>query len=373
MYEFKKLFSYFGFKNNTAATLPEELSSEAVVIEASSDWDKIDFEAGNRWIGFECDKTEKSVKIYHMPQGNAKEEFEHSGFIPASSNLNDAVNLKPGQYFTTNTSTFDEAGHLIKTEANNFKLPASEILINGNETIASAEDNKLHFITDTEILLSNEDGELKFSHNLNLGEDTNSSAFEKTAEHNSPDAPAAATELASGDYFSTFDVEIDKSGHITKVTEKAFKLPISNVEADISDIELESAEKRLTDLEAADNAFITEEKVAELYETKEDAKATFEHIETTYETKDNAANTYLTKTESGELQNMYEAEKNAKSFADTIGKVDGEQGYSKQVAILAGEDQNTVYTLSGALVKMATTVKELENRLKILEALVAPK
>ena len=375
VYEFKKMFSKLKVtKSNTAETPITPSTGPDVTLEASNMWEQIDLKPSNRWIQLDCvnenDKT-KMVTIGHGGPGAGGNEMKSVELVvPASPEKANAVTpsqLKSGAILKTIKTKYDQAGHLVgaSTAYDNYKLPVPTIsLPSGDNITPIAETDKINFQNGNWITLSKDNNALKISHLAT--DDYEEDDFNSFQTIESIDAlPGENTEytaLEPGDYIKTYNVTKDSTyGHIIKVEEAYFQLPMTDNDRDYTD-----AKNRLTFFEETLGINYEDEK-----ERNEENE--FYQYDTLVE-EVNANNLFFNVIRSDEsyeditdltglVDDMYYQEtedgedlKFKKSLAATIGKVDGADSIRSAIRTLLNkqdnEDPEVCYTVSEAIQKI---------------------
>lgn len=165
----------------------------------------------------------------------------------------DITELGSGTCFKVSSYKFDRAGHQSgKTYVHEefFKIPVQKIQI--NQDFLNLNDlGYFHFINDDDwvkLTLNKEATNLTFSHAT--PEDLRAAtidAFKKEPEHQTVDEESV---LEPGDKFSSYQITVDDAGHVTKLTQVFFQLPVDKIDEALAALEL-----RVIDLENAADDF----------------------------------------------------------------------------------------------------------------------
>lgn len=112
-------------------TFPETLTADDQTIQALGRKGVLKIANGNQWINFTYDEDSNSFVVWHGKPNEAT-TTEISGFKnygQTKPDQTDIVTLSAGDYFSTFTSKYDEAGHLVPDSLTRqyFKLPKSEV------------------------------------------------------------------------------------------------------------------------------------------------------------------------------------------------------------------------------------------------------
>lgn len=161
LYEFKKLFTHIQTKNSNKNEIPDNFSTSPALVEADSDWDTLNLEAGNQWIQFETDKDNKKISIYHnMPsKDNNSEDYTFFGILDGTPSAEISDQLTFGQTIQFNKGKKDKAGHIVIEETKEMKLPNLLLSIDNGDTtqddyeVEKKEGNIFQFISNEMIHL----------------------------------------------------------------------------------------------------------------------------------------------------------------------------------------------------------------------------
>lgn len=136
LYEFKKLFTHIQTKNSNKNEIPDNFSTSPVLVEADSDWDTLNLEAGNQWIRFETDKDDKKISIYHNTpsKDNNSEDYTFFGILDGTPSAQISDQLTFGQTIQFNKGKKDNAGHITIEETKEMKLPNLLLSIDNGDT-----------------------------------------------------------------------------------------------------------------------------------------------------------------------------------------------------------------------------------------------
>ena len=335
---------------------------------------------GDDWINLSGEKSESNktdeydrLRFRHKVYRSNDEDID--SFAPIASG---GTQLNEGASFQVSNISYDKAGHISGTETTSYKLPFHPTYT-GDKTIEG---------------------------------------FKKVS------AQSGATALNSGDCISTDIVQVDDKGHITGVTTQYYTLPYTDFEASLDDIyeDLQRLENdkvntstfnpvatqvdtNKRDIAAFPNNYVANKLFTD---TTADLDNRLKAAEDTLKTT--IPSTYATKKTVGEISelhntlddtqqsvvgaigpwsNMYsqlgtdadQTNPASISLTSAIGAVDGASGYSKEIAKMLSEDEDTVYTISEALKKVAQeatassaslsnlniVIKDLRQRVEALE------
>jgi len=189
------------------------------------------------------------------------------------------------------------------------------------------------------------------------------------------------TVLGTGDFFSTDTFTLNDNGRVTGITTNYYKLPYTNFEADLNTIQTDIANLKTGKVNVSDfNAVVNRVSAVENGKVNvSDFNAVVNRVSAVENGKVNATDfnlvanrvgtletvtgttipaTYAPLSMTGNVSSIYVDPKTA-TLASTIGQVDGNTGYSKNIARLLSEDTSTVYTISDSLSALAE--KTLDN------------
>lgn len=117
--------------NLTGATFPEDLNSDDQTIQALGRKGVLKIANGNKWINFTYNEDDNSFMVWHgkPDDGVTTEVSGYKDLGQTKPDITDIVELEAGDYFSTFTSKYDEAGHLVPDSITTqyFKLPKSEV------------------------------------------------------------------------------------------------------------------------------------------------------------------------------------------------------------------------------------------------------
>lgn len=160
--------------------------------------------------------------------------------------------------------------------------------------------------------------------------------------------------LDAGQCFEVPEYGIDNAGHISKINLKYYKLPITDFEGNLDELN---------------------KQMADLYEKKADQS--YDYAESNVQRLDERIDELPTpyefnnlKNQVGNLGNIYNYLDSNSTIVSTIGQVDGESGYSKNIATMAGENPDKVYSLSEAFNATCKQVISLQATLFNLQILI---
>ena len=382
LYQFTRLFSKISIKNAgfSVENAPPSTAFPEESFQAHESWDTIEFQTGNRWIDLKGDDTHNRITLYHSAPGAAVATNALTGMtnIAAAALPKDAtlIELDSGAIIETTNSNFDAAGHLTGEVTHKFyKLPPPVINLNGTEDndLTTQDDNKLHFYGDTWLTLEpgvDDDNKaiLAFTHTIPEVDDADStqikvSTFGVISETDIPEGETPY-QLLAGDTFIKHDMVKDSQGHIISDTMSYMKLPITETDAKLEeyDEQLETIDGRLggqIQLDTEGNIIL--DPATNNPKAPDSRYASYENI------RDGLVS--LKDDDVGELtDNVYSVTSNQKTLAETIGLVDGTNGFSAKIASLKGENTNTIYSISDGLRALSTYSVDSNNEIKGLAA-----
>lgn len=395
VYEFTKLFSKFKIGET--------------ILEAENIWDQIEL-TNDKWIVLTGDKDEndnKTISIKHnIPQEAIRNQSSFSKFDNDPDE--DIEQLQYGDTIEAATYKFDELGHLTDTETNYYKLPTLDIKygaeeddkISPNENIISIEgdsnwikiqkdsDNKLkiiHIIPDpgneeiskTSISAFGKKSPDNIEYTKQEFLDAIVNVDKKTDEdqlkmqqylddNNLLTNDETICVLSPGDLVESVVATKDPNGHIIDVQPTYFKLPVSP-----TDLNFEDHTNRIGKIEER----LGVQTPPEDY----DIDILPAGYDGSYESNVDlglAINEQVQKCTpiavTGDLNSMYEDTNDfKKTITETIGQVNGESGFSKQIDLLTGKTDNNVYTVSEALTTLSTQLYSTKSANDNLQNLVA--
>ena len=330
LYEFKKLFNRIEVKNdgfNNQEDLPIETAEDASFT-ADTPFDTINLNSGNRWVhlNYQNANNGNEVIISHSAPGDVVYEPMSFDGINVFNVEDKKINQLTAEHvFKTTNFEFDAAGHLIKNPTESFyRLPPSIISI----TNTPEEPNMAMTTTD---VYADKNGHLQLKGGeyivLNSDKIVDDKPRQIIIEHKTREVEhgmGTVEQLAPGATFTTNDYIYDNCGHMTGTYSKTFQLPITDL-----DVELDYLEKAVDSLQKD--------------------KADAEEFNTLSDTVLGIQADYLSTKASGFLGVMYDNDTITSlnpTFASTIGKVDGNTGYSAKIALLKDDDtENPVYSV----------------------------
>lgn len=170
-------------------------------------------------------------------------------------------------------------------------------------------------------------------------------------------------QLDAGQSFEVPEYGIDDAGHISKINLKYYQLPITDFESNLDELNAQ-----MTDLydAKADQAYRYAEEVVYKY-AKDNVKALNDRIDELPSPRDFNS----LKDSVGNLGNIYNFLDAETTIVSTIGQVDGDLGYSKNIANMKDDDADTVYSVSEALSAEANQIISLKNTILNLQTLVS--
>lgn len=214
-YEFERLFFKFKFKN-AADTADSVTDLEAIDsldgITATERWDTFHIDSGNRWIKLATmpeGGERKGVTLFHAAPGPNTKQTLPIEPIELEENETADIVLSSTQAFKVPTIKYDNAGHISDVTTEVYQLPEpAQIIIDGMEN---------HFeepIAPQAISHETED-------------------VEEDAE---------ITQLSSGQVIAATKLLVSEKGVITGVEDVYYKMPQSETESNIEDLQLRMAQ-----------------------------------------------------------------------------------------------------------------------------------
>ena len=328
VYEFKKLFNKIKIKNDgfNKTDIPETQTTEASFT-ADVPFDTLNLNSGNRWIHLDYQNTNSGNEIIVSHGAPADKAYSVMSFNGINIDATDKTinQLSAEQVFSTTNFEFDIAGHLVKEPTESYyKLPPSIISITNDENdtptlIYANNSGYLQLHGGKCIELNNKDEKCIIQHTL----------AEITSQQ------AQSIQLEPGQEFTINDYIYDECGHAAGIQQYKFILPITDLEADLTNLQTAVVDLQTNKANAAD-------------------------LTNLQETVSVINNKYLSIDKSGTLDDIYENTA-THTFASTIGQVDGDKGYSKEIAKLLGKDTNTIYSIGDSLSSLASQISINEN------------
>lgn len=115
---------------STGASFPETLDTGDQEIQALGRKGILKLANGNKWINFTHNDTDNSFVIWHgKPDDSVTTELAGYKYYGDTKPNGEIINLEAGDYFSTFTSKYDEAGHLVPDTltVQYYKMPKSEV------------------------------------------------------------------------------------------------------------------------------------------------------------------------------------------------------------------------------------------------------
>lgn len=306
------------------------------------------FADDNNWIQFSKTTSKKDNKDYDVLKCSHKTLHSDNISVPIIAKKTDStpasfVALTEGDYIAFNDFNADKAGHITGSGTKYFRMPY---------------------------------------YNYDLPD--NAHGFKRT-HGNTTDIGSVnggnVTVLDTGDYFSTNTINLSDNGRITGVTTQYFKLPFTDFESDLTTIQndIESLKTNKAETKVVSEISRRVSAVENGKVNTSDFTAAVDRISAVESGKVNTSDftaavnriasletvtgttipaTYAPLSMTGNIKNIYVTPGSA-TITSTIGQVDGDNGYSRNIARVLSKDTTNVYTVSESLSALAE--KALEN------------
>lgn len=391
VYEFTKLFSKFKIGET--------------VLEAGNIWDQVEL-TNDEWIVLAGNKDENDNKTISIEHNTPQEATDSQSSFSKVDDRSDIEQLQYGDTIEAATYQFDKRGHLTDIATNYYKLPTLDIKYGVGDDKISPYENVISIEGDLKWIETQKDSpnKLKIVHSIPDSDDetiskTSISAFGKKSPENTEytkqeflnaivnvdkkteedklemqkylDDNSLLTNdeticvLSPGDLIESVIAIKDSNGHIIDVQPTYFKLPVSP-----TDLNFEDHTNRIGDIEER----LGEQTLPEGYDATLPAG-----YDGSYESNVilslaiNEQVQQCTPIEvTGDLNSMYENTNDfKKTITETIGQVNGENGFSKQIDLLTGKTDDNIYTVSEALTTLSTQLYSTKSANDNLQNLVA--
>lgn len=219
-YEFEQLFFKFKFKNvaDNVDDVDLDMLDSQDGITATRRWDTFHIHSGNRWIklaSMEEGGETKGLTLFHAAPGPKKYDLETISV--AAEGAKPSVIMKPEETLSIPTINYDNAGHIVSVDKQAYQLPnADEIVDLGMTTHFDPAISKQGIEHDIEV----------------------------------PEDESGVIVLQPGQVVATTKLDISQKGVITGAKDVLYKMPMSDTEADMEDLQtrMEDAEENIVDI-----------------------------------------------------------------------------------------------------------------------------
>ena len=367
VYEFTKLFSKLMITQSNSEQDPviPPIENQNIFLEADNMWEQIDIKPTNRWIQLDAqanNNSTKTIEIGHSNAGTAVGEKQTIGLLKINElpivaegeAPIEATPLASGDLLQTATTDYDAAGHLIENRPilSYYQLPIITISAGGDHINSADVDDQFYLCGDNHWVNvvaqeNNDTGKTEFCFSHNIPENGDTGVTVDTIATFQPADGANATQLNYGDTFAVSNIIKDQMGHILSHSQTNYKLPIS------------AGEEKFEEHDEA---------IAELESRLESGTVSLMNGGTsTYGTYENNINRLYSL---GDVNQLFHGGVANDDLITYIGKIDGENGYSKDIALMLGTDSKNIYTVSDAFSSIANKVIALQNANELLTSAV---
>lgn len=361
VYEFTKLFSKFLITqtNSSEAPIIPPVTNQSILLEADNMWEQVDIKPTNRWIqlnGVSGNAVTKTVEIGHSTAGTAVDAKQTISVEKYNETIDNAAQLQTGDCLKIATTNYDAAGHLVAESPTYHYYNLPKITVNVDDKQDTGTNDNFYIKGDSHWIsaeiIDNQDEsrkEIVFSHLLPSegDEGVEVSAIDTFAEVETIDGDPI--QLNYGDLIATSIINKDDKGHILNYNTTYYKLPISQSEEDFTTLQnnVNTLQERLNSCEDVP-----------LLDGTTTKHGTYEElIQRVYSL--------------GDVNDLYHYENANQDLVSAIGKLDGENGYSKHIAALEGKSEpSDPYSISEAITALCDEIQANRNRISILEKLL---